>query len=248
MDEAMYAHIQQVEANHWWYVGRRQIIFDRVFPLLAQYDHPRILDVGCGTGYNMEYMKQHGYDRMSGLDFSPEALTFCHSRGLFSVVCGDGTLPPFADSSFDVVTALDMIEHVEDDNQALRELGRILKPGGSLVIFTPAYQFLWGLQDEVSHHFRRYRAHDLRAKIERAGLTISRLTYANTFLFPVVLAGRMALRLTGKPENVTSENDLHPSWSNGILRQIFAAESPLLNYIDFPFGVSLLCVATKPTV
>jgi SAM-dependent methyltransferase len=245
MDEIMYAHIQQVENNHWWYVGRRKIIFDRVLPLLAQYDTPRILDVGCGTGYNIEYMQQHGFRNIVGLDFSLEALKLCHSRGITQVVCGDGTLPPFESSSFDVITALDMIEHVEDDVRALQELARILKPGGSLVIFTPAYQFLWGLQDEISHHFRRYMARNLRAKVQQAGLTISRLTYANTFLFPVVLAGRMAMRLMGRPENVTSENDLHPPWSNGILKNIFAAESPLLNHIDFPFGVSLLCIARK---
>lgn len=246
MDEAMYAHIQEVERNHWWYVGRRKIIFDRVLPLLAEYSHPRILDIGCGTGFNIEYMQQHGYADIIGLDFSPDALMFCQSRGLARLVCGDGTLPPFQDGSFDVVTALDMIEHLEDDVIALNELSRILRPGGLLVIFTPAYPFLWGLQDEVSHHFRRYVAGDLRRKVEQAGLTIRKLTYANTFLFPVVLAGRLAMRVMGRPGNVTSENDLHPSWSNGLLKNIFAAESPLLNYINFPFGVSLLCIARKP--
>lgn len=245
MNKDMYQHIQSVEQNHWWYVARRKIIFDWVLQLLSCYSTPRILDIGCGTGFNIQYLQTHGYEQVTGLDFSPEALSFCRSRHLNSLSCSDGTRPPFSDNSFEVILALDLIEHLADDIQALQELARLLKPGGALVIFTPAFNFLWGLQDEVSHHYRRYTAGELRQKLEDVGLNICKLTYANTFLFPLIWAGRTALRLSGNNIQGTSENDLHPGWSNNLLQFIFAAERPLLHHINFPYGVSLLGLARK---
>jgi SAM-dependent methyltransferase len=244
----MYSHIYEVEQTHWWYVARREIIFDWTWQVLARYETPKILDIGCGTGLNLEYLRQQHYTDVVGLDFSAEAMRFCQSRHLPSLIQGDGTLPPLRSQSFDVIMALDLIEHLEDDLFALRSLARILKPGGTLIIFTPAFNFLWGLQDEVSHHFRRYTAPDLRRKVKSAGLEIDKLTYANMFLFPFIWAGRQALKLVNNNIQGTSENDLHPSWSNQILRRIFLAEKPLLRQIDLPLGVSVFCIARKASL
>jgi 2-polyprenyl-3-methyl-5-hydroxy-6-metoxy-1,4-benzoquinol methylase len=245
MKTEMYRHIYEIERVHWWYVARRKIVFDWVFRVLANYSGPRILDVGCGTGFNVEYLQTRGHSRVMGLDFSAEALTFCRSRNLTNCVCGDATRIPLRQETFDVIMAWDMIEHLEDDRQALREFARLLRHGGSVIIFAPAFNFLWGLQDEVSHHRRRYTAGELRQKLKAAGLSVKKLTYANMFLFPLIWAGRMVLRLTGNDIQGTSENDLSPDWSSGLLQAIFSAECPLLRYVDFPFGVSLLCVAEK---
>jgi len=246
MKKEMYSHIQDVEQAHWWYVARRKIIFDWVFRLLADYPAPRVLDVGCGTGFNVEYLRNNGYSHVVGLDFSTEALIFCQSRKLSHLVCGDGTRSPLRHESFDVIMALDLIEHLDDDVQALQECARLLRPNGSLILFVPAFNFLWSLQDEVSQHRRRYTAGELEQKLETAGLSIHKLTYANIFLFPLIWAGRIVLRLSGYDIQGTSENDLHPRWSNGLLQAIFLAERPLLRYMSFPFGVSLLCIARKP--
>lgn len=245
MHQEMYPHIQKVEQTHWWYVARRKIIFDWVWRVLADYGSPQLLDVGCGTGFNLEVLRSHGCNQVTGLDFSAEALSFCRSRHLTRLICSDGARPPLRGQSFDVVIALDLIEHLADDCQALGELAHLLKPGGALIIFTPAFNFLWGLQDEVSQHYRRYTAAELRQKVMQAGLIIDKLTYANTFLFPFIWAGRLVLRWRGNKIQGTSENDLHPAWSNHLLQAIFAAERPLLRYLNFPFGVSLLCVARK---
>jgi SAM-dependent methyltransferase len=245
MQEGMYQHIQSIEQTHWWYVARREIIFDWVLQTLANYPSPKILDVGCGTGFNIEYLQTQGYPHLTGLDFSVDALSFGRSRCLTRLLCSDGTRPPFCSESFEVILALDLIEHLADDVQALQELERLLKSNGCLIIFTPAFNFLWGLQDEVSHHYRRYTAGELRRKLARVGLNIKKLTYANTFLFPLIWAGRIALRLSGNNIQGTSENDLHPGWSNHLLQTIFAAERPLLHHMNFPLGVSLLCIAQK---
>jgi SAM-dependent methyltransferase len=162
-------------------------------------------------------------------------------------VQGDATHTPFLEGAFDMILALDLIEHVEDDLMAIRGLAKMLAPGGSLVIFTPAFQSLWSHQDEISHHFRRYTSTELRAKLEAAGLRVDKLTYANTFLMPLVWAGRLVHRWGGRSASAeTTENRMHPEWSNGLLLRIFAAERPLLRSLNLPFGVSLLTLASKP--
>lgn len=245
MDKEIYDQIQQIEQSHWWYVARRRIIFDWVLAEARQYREPKILDVGCGTGFNLDYLHKNGYSCSVGLDFSLQALGYCRTRYLPQLVCGDGTCPPFEAESFDMVLALDLIEHLSDDIQALAAFARLLRPGGVVVLFAPAFSFLWGLQDEVSHHYRRYTGGELKQQVSQAGLEITKLTYCNTFLFPLILSGRLLLRVLSNRVRSTSENDLHPGWSNQLLQMIFAAERPLLRHFNFPIGVSLLCIAKK---
>ena len=245
MKEELYDQIYEIEQNHWWYVARRKIIFDWVLQILEQYDMPAILDIGCGTGTNIEHLHSHGYKQVTGLDISPKALRFCQSKQLASLVCGNSVQPPFHKQCFDMIMALDLIEHLEDDTTALKRLADLLKPGGRLIVFTPAFNFLWGRQDDISYHFRRYTGRELKQKLETAGFVIEKISYANTFLFPLIWAGRAVVRLFDSQIQSVSENDLHPSWSNTLLQAIFAAERPLLHLINLPFGVSLLCIAKK---
>jgi SAM-dependent methyltransferase len=240
----LYGQIRRIEADHWWYVGRRRITFDWIQRVLGQHDDPRVLDIGCGTGLNLEELRGRGVRRAVGMDIAAAALTHCRARGLRVLVRGDGGRLPFLDGSFDVVVALDLIEHIAEDESALREIARVLAPGGHVVIFTPAYRFLWSLQDEVSHHFRRYTSSELHRKLRLAGFEVRKLTYANTFLFPLVLAGRLALRLRGRADRL-SENQLHPAWSNRPLAAIFSAEAGVIRRMNLPFGVSLLAVAAR---
>ena len=182
-----------------------------------------------------------------GVDISDEALQFCRKRGLENVRNADLLELPFAAETFDVVTALDVLEHLDDDTAALREFWRVLKPGGRAFIFAPAHRWLWSLQDEVSHHKRRYIARTLRDAVSKAGLEVERQTYVSTFLLPVIYLGRQWLKVRRRFRDFDTENDLHPKWSNGILRGIFQLEIPILRRTDMPFGASLLCVARKPS-
>jgi SAM-dependent methyltransferase len=246
MDAELYDIIRITEESHWWYVGRRRLVFDWLSRLLPEYSRPRVLDVGCGTGFNLQALCALGVSEAIGLDLADKALAFCRGRGLQTLVRGDAARPPFQDESFDLVLALDLIEHVQDDRAALDGLLRILRPGGRLILFTPAFSFLWSAQDRVSHHYRRYTAADLRGKLHESGYAIEKLSYANTLLFPIVWAGRLLLRVSGRSETVTDENRLHPAWTNGALARIFSMERPMLRYWNLPFGVSLLAVAARP--
>jgi SAM-dependent methyltransferase len=246
MDAELYDAIRATEQDHWWYVGRRRLVFDWLERALPEYPTARVLDIGCGTGFNLQALRALGLNGTIGLDISDRALTFCRGRGLHALVRGDAARPPFCPESFDIVLALDLIEHIEDDRAALDGLLRILRPGGRLILFTPAFSFLWSAQDRVSHHYRRYTAADLRRKLHAAGYAIEKLSYANTVLFPIVWAGRALLRLSGRSETLTDENHLHPAWSNAALARLFSLERPMLRRWNLPFGVSLLAVAARP--
>src|SRR2546423_6006091 len=174
MQQHTYSIMYQVEEQHWWFLGRRKII--ERFVAAACRDlgklKPRILDVGCGTGANLQMLAQHG--AAEGVDVSSEALEFCRARGLSKVKEGAAEALPYEDGSFDLVTGLDVVEHLDDDIAGLKEMRRVLRPRGRALLFVPAFMFLWGVQDDVSNHRRRYTLSTLRKSIEQAGLRIER--------------------------------------------------------------------------
>lgn len=245
MKEHTYPIMFRVEQEHWWYTGRRKILTAFVEQICRQVTdrRPRILDVGCGTGANLLMLSEYG--EAEGVDISEDALAFCRERGLDKVRLGAGEKLPYEDGTFDLVTALDVVEHMDDDLAGLREMRRVLRPGGRVLLFVPTFMFLWGLQDDVSNHRRRYRLPELRRVLEQAGFEIERTTYANIAFFLPILAMRQLMRLTGLKAD--SENNINVTALNGVLGSVFGAESWLLKFMNLPFGVSGLCVArVKP--
>src|ERR1044071_178359 len=241
MKEHTYPIMFRVEQSHWWYTGRRKILTDFVADICRRVTdrRPRILDVGCGTGANLLMLSQFG--DAEGVDISEDALAFCRERGLANVKLGAAEKLPYDDGTFDLVTALDVVEHLDDDLGGLSEMRRVLRPGGRVLLFVPTFMFLWGVQDDVSHHRRRYRLPELQRVLEQAGFEVERTTYANiTFFLPILLM-RKLMRLTGiKAE---SENNINVPAFNGALGRLFGAESWFLRRMNLPFGVSGLCVA-----
>ena len=243
MKEHTYPIMFRVEQSHWWYTGRRKILADFVADICRRVTdrRPRILDVGCGTGANLLMLSQFG--DAEGVDVSEDALAFCRERGLANVKLGAGEALPYDDATFDLVTALDVVEHMDDDLAGLREMQRVLRPGGRVLLFVPTFMFLWGVQDDVSNPRRRYRLPELRRVLEQAGFEVERTTYANIMFFLPILLMRKLMRVTGiKAE---SENNINVSALNGVLGSVFGAESVVLRHMNIPFGVSGLCVARK---
>ena len=243
MQQHTYSIMYEVEGKHWWFYGRRKIIegfVERISCKIAK-RKPRILDVGCGTGANLQMLSQFG--AAEGVDVSSEALEFCRARGLAKVKQGAAETLPYEDASFDLVTGLDVVEHLDDDLSGLREMHRVLRPGGRALLFVPAFMFLWGVQDDISHHRRRYTLRELKQKVTEAGLSIERATYANISFFLPILIGRLLMRLTRiRP---ASENNITIGALNGLLGRILGAEGWWLQRMNFPFGVSIVCVARR---
>jgi SAM-dependent methyltransferase len=244
MQQHTYAIMNRVEDSHWWYVGRRAILENFLEQIIqnpkSKIKNPKILDVGCGTGGNLEMLAKFG--AAEGVDVSDDALEFCKRKGL-KAHKGLAENLPFENESFDVVTALDVVEHLDDDMAGLKEMHRVLKSGGKTLIFVPAFMWLWGVQDDVSNHRIRYTKKQIVERLEKAGFQIERATYANWTFFAPILAGRTLMKLTGiKPE---SENNVNVSALNGIFGKLFGAERFWLKRANFPFGVSIVVVAQK---
>jgi SAM-dependent methyltransferase len=243
MMEHTYPILYQMEQSHWWYVGRRRIIASFLDDICKRVEGrpARILDVGCGTGANLLLLSKYG--DAEGVDISDDALSFCRERGLEKVRKGAAEELPYADGLFDLITAFDVVEHLDDDLAGLKEMRRVLRPGGRVLLFVPTFMFLWGLQDVVSNHRRRYRLPELTRVLEQAGFEIERTTYANITIFLPILLIRKLMRLTGiKTE---TENSINISAFNGVLGWVLGAESSVLRYMNLPFGVSGLCVARR---
>jgi SAM-dependent methyltransferase len=246
MRREFYAEYFQIEDRHWWFLGRREIfirLLDRYLCPTPEDHTRRILDVGCGTGTMLRHLSRYG--RVEGIDADPEAVRFSRERGVEHARHVDSLPLPFQDGTFALVTALDVLEHIDDDAAMLAEIHRVLAPAGKLLVSVPAYRFLWGPQDVISEHKRRYVRRELKARLVGAGFEIERLSYFNTLLFPPIAAIRV-LRLNRIRGRERSDFELtKPGWLNAVLARLFALEAPLLERLDLPFGVSILGFASR---
>jgi len=178
-----------------------------------------------------------------GVDISSQAVDFCRMRGLDCVKLGAIEQLPYDSGSFELVTALDVIEHLDDDVAGMQEMRRVLRHDGRLLLFVPAFMFLWGVQDDVSNHRRRYTLPNLRSAVEAAGFSIEWASYANISFFLPVLVVRSVMRWLGL--RATTEYGINISLMNGAFSRLFAAERFILKRGRIPFGVSAVCIARR---
>jgi len=236
-----YETMFRVEGTHWWYGALHRLIFQALEAELPDWRKKEILDVGCGTG---AILKQLGNpEKNVGIDVAPEALSFCRQRGLNNVRQGDIGALPFADASFDAVICSSVLYHqwVSDIPGAAREMHRILRPGGLLLINVPAFPFLHSAHDEAVMTARRFRKAEIRQLLLKQNFKIRRLTYWTTFLFPLAVAARtLGGSKMGRDFEVKKT-----SLSNRLFGRIMTIELKLLKTISFPFGVALFAVAKK---
>ncbi len=230
----------RVEDRHWWYRGRRRVL-ERTIDRLGLAPRARILDAGCGSGRNMVDLARHG--EVTGVELSETAATLARGRDVGEVVEGSVMEMPFAPASFDLAVCLDVIEHLEDDRAALRELRRVLAPGGALLVTVPAYQWLWSGHDEINHHHRRYSRATLQQAAQEAGWECARATHFNSLLLPVAIALRALDRLHARTTESSLDLWVPPAPLNWALQQPLNLEAALIGRGGhIPAGLSLLAV------
>jgi SAM-dependent methyltransferase len=240
-DQNPYDIESKVESSHWWFVVRRKLL---TF-ILSSFKVPKnsiALDVGCGAGANLRILGSAGLYGI-GLDQSLYPLTLIKKNENFPLLAGDLNYLPMKTKSIGLIIAMDVFEHLEQDEKGISECYRVLKNGGVLFLTVPAFRSLWGIQDVVTGHRRRYTRKEIMNRLKEGGFFILKSSYFNFFLFfPIFLMRRMISLFSLKIE---SENKINHPLINGIFKAIFSFEPFLIRYISFPFGVSIFCVARK---
>lgn len=241
-------HDEHLERDHWWFRARRRIFARCLERLVPRTPGGWILDLGPGSGVNLDVLSNHG--RLVSLDLSQRSLSTCRQvaaeLGASSALTrADATRLPFLDHSLPLVCALDVLEHLPDDLATLREARRVLKPDGHLLLSVPAHPWMWGRQDVLAEHVRRYRRSELRAKVEAAGFEWVRLTYFNALLFPPIALVRLLMRpfLAHSTKRGSDLSVKLPFGLDGLLYWSFALEAGWLPRRNLPWGVSLLGLA-----
>lgn len=238
MERIVYDRMAELDTQHWWYRARREVLAALIERAVKPPKGARILEIGCGTGHNLAMLGQFGHVDAVELD---EAAREVASARLGRPVIG-ARLPELdgvPEAGYDMIALLDVLEHVEQDREALRSIARRLKPGGVILLTVPAFQWMWSAHDVVNHHKRRYSKRALRAAIADAGLKADFVGYFNSILFPVAVAARLASRVTGKEE---SDDKLPPAPINAAFKALFGLERHAIARLPFTPGVSIAAV------
>ncbi len=241
MEPIEYSRLASFEDSYWWHRGRNRIVATQLEKLLGEKRGADILNVGCGTGGSVRMLERHG--SVWNVDVAEPAVHACRSRGIRNVMKVNSLRLPFPDESFDLVAALDVLEHIEEDGAALREWQRVLRPGGKVLITAPAYQWLWSEHDESLHHFRRYTAAGLHQLLNRHGFRTLKRTYAISICFPLIVGYRLLRSLSSKKRSTSYVRV--PRWINSLLAGILSLEGYLLSRRNIPFGTSVLMIGEK---
>jgi SAM-dependent methyltransferase len=236
------------EARHFWFRGLRRFVGPLLDAAVSGRERPRVLDAGCGTGWNLRTLTPLAGGH--GIDLNRTGLGCARRAGLTRLARASVTALPFHDATFDLVTSFDVLYALagSDARRAMSEMARVLRPGGTLVVNVAALDILRGGHAVLAEEVRRYDRRLLRAEVAEAGLEIVRLTYTNASLFPLILAARVVQRLAGlrTPEDTGREISVPPAPVNALLDGALALEAACLRAVNLPFGSSLLCAARKP--
>lgn len=256
MDREAFKQFAILERGHWWFQGRRglyvPLLADRIARDRGMQRAPAglaVLDAGCGTGGFLAPLATFG--PVTGIELDEPALEWCRDRGAPRLLRAVSDALPLPDASVDLVCLFDVIEHTPDDLAVLREVARVLRPGGHVAVSVPAYQWLYTNNDKVAHHFRRYTLGGLSERLREAGFELRKATYVNFLLgigiIPVVAAIKLKQKLFGvRHAGSTNLTVRVPRWLNGLLARVFAGERHLLRWVSAPFGHSVLAVGRKP--
>jgi SAM-dependent methyltransferase len=241
MDETSYDIEKRVEGFHWWFSVRRKLL-KLILSSFALPQGSLALDIGCGTGSNLRLLGAQGLS-VIGLDNSFYALSLAKIDTQYSLVNGDVNMLPIRAGSVALIIAMDILEHLENDRNGIRQFFQALRKGGPLVVTVPAFNWLWGIQDLVTRHKRRYRRKEMVNLLASQGFEVLKSSYFNFFLFFPILLARRATHLLGL--KIRSENEINFPPLNSLLKAIFSIEPYILKHFSFPFGVSILCIARK---
>ncbi len=241
MNENEYRQLETLEKTYWWHVGRKDIIKKQLHKYFEGKNKIKILNIGCGAGNTIGLLEEFG--EVKNIDVSKTAVSIAKQNGYKNVFIYDGKNIPFKKNCFDIIVALDVLEHIENDFKSLKLWKKYLKSGGYLILTVPAYQWLWSEHDEALHHYRRYSASNLHRKLNLAGYGVIKRTYAIILFLPVIVGYRFVRSFFSGKKNINTSYVILPKLINSILILILKIESRILIHLSMPFGTSILFLA-----
>lgn len=243
MDASYESKYHNIEKDYFWFQARRDMTLRLINKLRVNKDS-KILEIGCSGGHLIKLLENKGYKNVYGIDVSKKGINLCKQKGIKNCFIMDAVKTRFKDYTFDLIIASDILEHIEKDDMALLEWSRILKPNGILIVFVPAFKFLWSEHDEINYHYRRYSSHSLTFALRKADFSISRISYWNFLLFFPVSFDRILHRVLMSKNRVKKDHlySVNPA-INKILSAVLIFENKFLQIFNFPFGVSVFAVA-----
>jgi SAM-dependent methyltransferase len=251
MRDELLQKFETVESRHWWWEGRRKLVEDFLNSIKSR-PNLVILDVGCGTGETMSFIKRiREKTRVWGVDNSRVAINYAINRGHKTVKLADAKKMPFRTEMFDAVLALDVLEHINNPGKVLLEMKRLLKPGGKILITSPAMKFIWSRHDVGQGHVTRFNRDELEQLAKETGLKTELVSYFNFFLSGPIILIRALSRFPGlgfvaNYDNGVNYGVVNIKWLNDLLKRVFVAETGRIRKINYPWGISIMAVMVKP--
>ena len=245
MDKLYESKYHRLEDDYWWFIVRRDMIINLIKKIgINKTD--KILEIGCSGGPLINFLKHSGFMNIYGIDISVDAINLCKKKGLTNVAVMDGAKTQFKNEEFDVIIASDILEHIKNGHSALLEWYRLLKPNGKLILFVPAFDFLWSGHDKINKHYRRYNKSSLIKSLGKTQFKLHRISYWNFILFfpTYLLRTFQRFLLKNKGDQKDQLYELNPL-ANGILITLLKTENLFLKYFNFPIGVSIFTICGK---
>jgi len=244
MDKGYEQKYHSIEDYNWWFLARRHTILSMLQKLPKD---ARIIDIGCSGGVMLKELQAKGFSNITGIDFSPEAIEKCKKNNLPDCYVMDAHYPDFKEETFDLIIASDCLEHLKDDEIALKNWNKILKKGGQAIIFVPAFMSIWSEHDVINHHFRRYKKQELVEKSKAAGFGILKASYWNCLLFfPTYIFRKIRNKSADAKEKPKDHLDNFNPVLNTILRLWLSVENIFFKSTGLPVGVSVMVTLKKP--
>jgi len=244
MRDVDYEFLFNIEEHFWWFVAMRRIT-DTILASQLERGKLMVLDAGCGTGFNLLHFENAGHSPY-GFDYAREAVSAVKRRGFVRVARASITEIPYASETFDLAYSFEVIDEVSDSDRAIRELYRVLKPGGCLLLRLPAFDWIRSSHDADIGTLHRYTLAEMEEKLSRAGFRIRRSTYANSLLFPIVVVRRFLKHLGIGGGTDTKPMPAGLQWLDPVFRTLLGFEADLIRWnVKLPFGLSAICYAQK---
>jgi ubiquinone/menaquinone biosynthesis C-methylase UbiE len=248
MKTEYYQEYYHLERSNWWFMARKHILRDQLYKLLKGRENLRILNVGAALGASSVMLKEFG--NVTSIEYNKECCEFVKKQFNYDFIHGSITELPFEDNTFDVVCAFDVVEHVQEDTQAIKELHRVCKPGGFTFTTVPTFKFMWSEHDEINEHVRRYTMTSYLKLFNSVDSSICFRSYFNFWLFFPIAAFRIGSSLWKKNNNKKMARSDNSKINGGLLSKVlltvFRSETYMLKKgVRLPVGVSLMVISRK---